>query len=384
MNILHICVAGTYTDDMSYQENLLTKYHVKSGNHTTLLASEWMYEDSGKVIKSLQKEYTNSDGVQILRLPIIGNHGIYYRFKRFEGFYETIKKCNPEIIFVHNIQFIDVEQIKKYAKNHKVTIYVDNHADFSNSGRNALSRYLLHGIVWRHMARIINPYTTKFYGVLPARVEWLVNMYGLPKEKCELLVMGADDEEVTRAADAKIGNAVRSKFGINEDEFLIVTGGKINAAKTQTLLLMQAVQEMKNPKIRLLVFGSVADNMKEKFESMVDGQKVQYMGWVKGNDSYDVFSAADLVVFPGRHSVFWEQVCGQGKPMLVKYWEGTTHIDLGGNVEFLYRDSVDEIYEKIMEIVESPEKYENMRVVAESKGMEIFSYKKIAERAISD
>lgn len=51
-------------------------------------------------------------------------------------------------------------------------------------------------------------------------------------------------------------------------------------------------------------------------------------------------------------------------------------------MEFLYKDSVDEIYEKIMEIVDNPTKYEMMKSVAESKGMEMFSYKKIAERAV--
>ena len=29
--------------------------------------------------------------------------------------------------------------------------------------------------------------------------------------------------------------------------------------------------------------------------------------------------------------------------MIVKYWEGTTHVDIGGNCEFIYKDSVEEI-----------------------------------------
>ena len=41
--------------------------------------------------------------------------------------------------------------------------------------------------------------------------------------------------------------------------------------------------------------------------------------------------------------MFWEQVAGMGIPMVCKYWEGTTHVDCGGNVKFLYRDSVEEI-----------------------------------------
>ena len=52
--------------------------------------------------------------------------------------------------------------------------------------------------------------------------------------------------------------------------------------------------------------------------------------------SYNLFSAADLVVFPGRHSVYWEQVVAIGTPMVVKYWDGTTHIDIGGNCMYLY------------------------------------------------
>ena len=41
---------------------------------------------------------------------------------------------------------------------------------------------------------MINPYVNKFYGVLPARVDFLINEYKLPKNKVELLVMGADDD----------------------------------------------------------------------------------------------------------------------------------------------------------------------------------------------
>ena len=115
---------------------------------------------------------------------------------------------------------------------------------------------------------------------------------------------------------------------------------------------------------------------------MADGKKVQYIGWVDASQSYDLFAAADLVVFPGRHSVFWEQVTGQGIPMIVKDWPGTHHVDLGGNVLFLHEDSAKEIEEKIRQVAFDKEYYSKMKKVAEKKGMQVFSYREIAKRAI--
>ena len=89
------------------------------------------------------------------------------------------------------------------------------------------------------------------------------------------------------------------------------------------------------------------------------------------------------MVFPGRHSVFWEIVAGLGTPMVVKYWEGTTHVNVNGNCEFLYEDSVDEIYEKIKRIINDKNLYQKMKESAE-QAMRIFSYKYIAEKSIAN
>ena len=87
-------------------------------------------------------------------------------------------------------------------------------------------------------------------------------------------------------------------------------------------------------------------------------------------------------MFPGRHSVMWEQVTGQGKPMIVKDWPGTHHIDLGGNVEFLTKDSVVEIQDKLEMFLSDPVKASEMTKIAERKGMQYFSYADISKRAI--
>ena len=382
MKILHICVTGPYTDGLNYQENLLTKYQIKDGHEVHIIASEWKWGQNGKIEREIEKyEYKNTDGVMIHRLKIKGEKDVFYRYKRLEYFYENLESIKPDIIFVHNLQFFDVDRIVKYAKKNNVKIFVDNHADFSNSARSKVA-ILFYKIVWRYMAQMIEPYTIKFYGVLPARVDFLKNIYKLPSKKCELLVMGADDEEVERAETEENKKKVRGNLGITNDDFVIVTGGKIDEWKKQTLLLMEAVKKLKKENVKLIIFGPVSDAIKGQFNQLFDEKVMRYISWANTTAAYDYFAIADLVVFLGRHSVYWEQVVGQGKPMVCKRWDGTTHIDVGGNVEFLEEDSVDIIKEKLENLINNPEKLDVMKNVTKEKGVDFFSYKKIAEISI--
>lgn len=381
MKILHICVGGPYTDGWNYQENIITKYQAREGHDVSLIAATWEWGDSGKIKEVAKSNYVNDVGVKIYRLPIKGNKDVFYRYKRFIGFYETIEKVSPDVIFVHNIQFFDIDQIVRYAKKYQVAIYVDNHADFSNSAR-TLHAKIFYKIVWRHYAKLIEPYTMKFFGVLPSRVDFLQDIYGLPKEKCELLVMGGDDELVSMAEKAEVRENLRNRYQIEDDDFFIVTGGKIDEFKTQTLLLMQAVKDMQNLKVKLLVFGSVADAYKEEVAKLSEEENIIYIGFISAEESYRYFASADLVVFPGRHSVYWEQVVAQGIPMICKYWDGTTHVDIGGNVEFLMEDSAELIKDKLLALIDHPSKYEEMKKKANGDRKQEFSYKTIARKSV--
>ena len=145
---------------------------------------------------------------------------------------------------------------------------------------------------------------------------------------------------------------------------------------------MEAVNKINNPNLKLIIFGSVIPELKEKFDRHLS-KNIQYAGWIPGDNAYEFFSAADLVVFPGLHSVFWEQAIGLGKPCIFRYMEGFTHIDLDGNCKFLYNDSIDELIRVITPIFTDLELFENMKKVASTLGREHFSYEKIAKRSIS-
>ena len=392
MKIVHICLSMGYTEGLNYQENVMIKYQARDGHEVSLVTTDHCFHEGEWGLCQTASDYINPDGVHIIRLPF--KFHIPYKINKqigiFKGFYQVLEELQPEVIFVHNLQFQDLRTVVRYKKHHpEVKINADNHSDFSNSARNWLSRNTLYRFWWKPCAKASVKAIDTYYGVMPSRVEFLQNIYGIPGEKTDLLVMGADDEAVEKAAQPAVKKRVREQYHIGDEDFLIVTGGKIDSFKTQTLLLMEAVRQIndtreeKNRSVKLLVFGSIEEALQERFEALCDGHTVQYLGWAKGTQPYEFFGAADLVVFPGRHSVYWEQVVAQGIPMLCKYWNGTTHVDIGGNVRFLKEDSVELITREILELVDNPGSYHAMKTAAMSERRSEFSYRQIARKSIS-
>ena len=82
--------------------------------------------------------------------------------------------------------------------------------------------------------------------------------------------------------------------------------------------------------------------------------------------------------FPGRHSVYWEQAVGMARPLIVKRWEGTAHVDVCGNVHFLDEESDIAIAEALSEVLGRRGDYIN----AAARAAPSFLYSSIARRSI--
>lgn len=382
MKILHICLASFYIDNYSYQENLLPKFHKKLGYEVEIIASMQSFDCNGETsyIEKSSYSYLNENGIKVTRLQYRHSNPQLQRLRHYVGTSEAVAAASPDIIFCHGCQFGDMPIIVDYVKAHpNVKLFIDSHADYSNSASNWVSLHILHRIIWRHEAQLALPYTERFWGVLPARVDFLEENYKLPKEKCELLVMGADDDEVNRASNPASVAKTKRRFGYTGNDFIIVTGGKIDEAKRQVLALMDAVSEM-DEHVKLLVFGPVVPSMKAEFEERLKCDRIAYVPWANTSDSYDYFAIADLVIFPGRHSVYWEQAAAMGKPLLIKYWDGTTHVDCGGNVAFTSGDDSSAIRSDIYTIIESGKLNEMKEIALRSRSS--FLYSSIATKSL--
>lgn len=381
MKIVHISLCGPVTDGFAYQDNLLTKYHKKLGFDVTLITSKWVYNNNGKIIRTKNDIYINDDGVKVVRLDNSPFQTISNKFIHYIGLKKVLESEKPDIIFVHGVQFWELPEVVAYTKHYTVRVYVDNHADFANSGRNIISRNIFHKCVWRWCAHKIEPYTTKFYGVLPARVDFLKDVYNVPENKVDLLVMGGDDDVVNEVVNPKVVFNTRQKYNISKDDFLVVTGGKINNNRLETLELMKAIADI-GTNVKLLVFGSVSKELNEEFDALCTNKNIIYAGWVNAKTTNLLMASADLVVFPGLHSVMWEQAVALGRPCIFRKIDGFNHVDLGGNAVFLNDVDRESLKKAVKNIALNKALYNSMEAVAKEKGMMQFSYMEIAKKSI--
>ncbi|MBU2526460.1 MAG: glycosyltransferase family 4 protein [Bacteroidetes bacterium] len=384
MKILHCCLAAFYIDNYSYQENILPKMHKLQGHDITILASTETYISSAVLGYVKPSSYINRDGIPVTRIPYISwlPHPIAKKLRIYKGINKFVTEFNPDIIFLHDCQFIGIKEIVSFAKkNPQVKIYVDGHTDFINSARNWISKNILHKIIYKWCAKKIEPYTIKFYGVLPLRVEFFKKVYGIPSQKTELLLLGADHTMIEMSKRSEIRQSFRKKLNFKETDFVIVTGGKIDRRKN-IHVLMKAVDQLQNENIKLLVFGLPSDEMKSEIEAYRKSKFIKNIGWIPSEKTYDYLLVADIVFFPGTHSVLWEQAIGLGLPCVFKKWEGIQHVDLNGNCIFLENEDIPEIKEKILKLYMDKKLLMSMKQVAEDRGTLEFSYYEIAKKAI--
>jgi glycosyltransferase involved in cell wall biosynthesis len=216
--------------------------------------------------------------------------------------------------------------------------------------------------------------------VTPLRCNFLANVYKINPEKIELLLLGVDDEKINIKKKEIIRQRIRASLGLSENDFVIITGGKIDEKKN-THLLIQSILEIQHETLKLIVFGTTDEKMKTLIENLCKSERIRNIGWIDSNYVYDYFMASDLAVFPGTHSVLWEQSVGIGIPGVFKYWTGMDHVDIGGNCKFLYKDQITEIKSILLQIFENPTLYNEMRENAE-KGPKFFSYKEISLKSL--
>ena len=384
MKILHCCFANFYIDNYGYQENILTKHHSLQGHDVRILASTENYINNSQLGYVIPSTYINENGISVTRLPYVKwlPHFIAKKLRLYSDIEKQISDFQPDIIFLHGLQFVSIVTFSQYiSKNPNVKLFVDGHTDFINSAKNFFSRNILHKIVYRWCAKKIEPYASCFFGVTPLRVKFFEDVYQINKNKTALLVMGVDDSVVNLAERSDIRMEVRQRLGIATDDFVLVTGGKIDARK-KIHELMKVVRDININNIKLIVFGTPSDEIKTVYDELSKSTRIITVGWTAPDKVYDYLFAADLGVFPGTHSVLWEQAVGVGLPCVFKKWEGIEHVDVGGNCLMLDQDGPHAIKEAISLIYSDKDLYLNMMNVALDKGISTFIYSKIAIKAL--
>ena len=378
MMIVHIAPNAPYNDYWGYQDNLLPKYQRKLGYDVVVIITNRMHKD-GKIVETESSDYVLNDGVRIIRRPYkkvrLPKAGIL----TYIPVYKLLEEIKPDFIFYHGlISYTIVDVIKYIKKNRNCKVVQDNHLDYNIGTNPQTFKEKIIRTWYRYLNKYSVRYVKKVYGVTPWRKTYAEDYFRIPEDKTDVLIMGADDEEMNFEHKFEIRKSIRKRYQIDDKDFLIVTGGKIDSKK-KTDVLMKACNGLKD--VKLIIFGEVEDGLKKQFNKLLENKNIIYIGWIAADKVYEYFYASDLVIFPGQHSVLWEQACASKVPCVFGKWEGMDHVNNGGNSDFISPVNEQTIREKILEL-KFTEKYYVMKRVAESENTDIYLYSNIAKKSL--
>lgn len=375
MRILHFCMHAPFTENYSYQDNLLPEYQHKHGHKVRIITTTKSRGAEGEYIYTNPEEKTLSNGVELVRLQVKSK--IQNAFGIYKGANKQMDSFSPDMIFIHGLDSFLPRVAIKYKKASIKTIHIvaDNHQDYWNT-KDLVSKAIvrLFRCFWLLWIKKID----KVFGTTSWRITYAHNAYGIPYEKLDLLLMGIDADKITDKSSIRI--KYREKY-VLDNNFVFVTGGKINKNKC-TIEAMKAFTRIKDENARFMIFGSLDDDIKEMFSDLCECDKrIMYLGYIKSEEASNLFLAADFGVFPNSHSVLWEEAIGCGLPCLFHRYEEKDHTEVCGNCICIEQSDEDTIYCNMKKVLEDKEYYAQLKANAEKASNE-FSYHTIAEKSV--
>lgn len=304
MKILHLCLSNWFVDGVGYQENELVRQHLSDGHDVVVIASTETHDTNGRLTYTVPADYIGAEGARIIRIP-------YRRFlpeivmrklRMHIGLKQLLNNLKPEVILFHGTCGWELITTSRYIeKKTTVSLYVDSHEDKYNSAKKWLSREVLHKLYYARILRFVLPHIKKILCYSAESIDFVESTYSISRDKLELYPLGGrpipDNEYEKRRS------ATRRKYGIREEQTLLVQSGKQNRRK-KILESITAISFNDNHYLRLLISGNIESSIEEDVIKIVNNdERIQFLGWKSVEELTDLLCAADIYLQPGTQSV---------------------------------------------------------------------------------
>lgn len=380
MKIVHCCLANFYIDNFGYQENMLPKQNKLDGHDVLIVASTETFID-GKLGYVSPKNYVNEDGIPVIRLPYkkIFTDFISSKIRCYKGVYELLEQEVPDVIMFHDTCAWELLNIVKYKSNHMhVKLFADSHTDQNNSATNFISKNILHRLIYRPITRKASRYLEKLLCISLETLDFMHEFYGIPKDKLEFYPLGGylPDDQLYLKNRAEI----RQSLNLSPDDMLFLHSGKLDKQK-RTAELLAAFFEVRSPKFKLAILGSIPENEIKALMSMIQKDaRVSFLGWKSPEELTAYLCAADMYLQPGSQSATMQNaLCCRCAVMLYPYRSHEPY--LNGNGFFV--KTVDDMVSCFEKIAARPESLKEMGNKSYMIASDILDYRKLAARLYS-
>ena len=370
MKIVHI--THHYIDGWGYQDNLLPEYQCRQGDEVTVVSDNEHLKyiqnpDLVAAIRAKGVEYV-INGVKIRKIRCYLNTSNTSLLCR--GLYRILQEEQPDMIFHHGIDCSTLIVAARYKKKHKTRLYVDSHADTFNETHNKIWDFVYNKLMLSAVVKLLGNLVDRYFGVTPLRCEYLHLKFGVPADKIGFLPIGCDTYPVDNL-DLK-REELRDKYGISQDAFVVVSGGKMDASKG-TIDLIKAIQELheKIPRLHLVLFGKYDAKV---VEAIKDNPYVSNFGWCDRDNTLSLLALSDVACWPRLHTTLIEDAVACGIPLIIKSSGNVQHFEKENNGIFLQTEDYQELLSAIRNIYQNYQHYTSVSSLVRSK----YSYNAIA------
>lgn len=378
LRILHIMISSSYTENMTYQENQITKQNVLDGHEVLCISDSKKFVD-GELVETGYEDVVIDNGIRLIRLPYIKiiNEYISNKIRDVGNLYNIIDSFTPDVILSHGLFYLSVLDVIHYKKNHpECKFYADTHVAHYNSGRNWISLRLLHGIYYRYLIHKALPYLDKYLYIGENERVFSETVYGVPEDVMEYFPLGGfifTDEEYKCHRKRR-----RDELQVDLDTVLYVHSGKLGKEK-RTIELIEAFSTVNDVKSKLVIIGTIPDEqMKILMPRIRADKRVVFLGWKTGEELREYLCAGDVYCQPGSVSATLQNaICQSCAIMTYPHLQYVKRLDYG-NIFFVKNKQ--EMIDVFQTISNNPEMIERYKKASKKCALEILDYKVIAKR----
>jgi 1,2-diacylglycerol 3-alpha-glucosyltransferase len=381
MKIIHICICGPFTDELSYQENELIEQHVALGHDVNVIASVETYSADKQIIKTVPGHYKLRCGATLIRLPYAWSlrGWLATKLRVTHGMSNCLKTIRPDRILFHGLTAWDLLTVTAYARrNMHVKLFADCHEDCNNSARTWASRELLHKLFYIPIFRRCVDRIDEVLCITVESLEFALDFYGSPREMTRLYPLGCtiENSEVVARRRADF----RARHGFFESHIVITQTGKLDRTKRLELAL-RAFCANPSPALRFVIAGRMTDDVRNVCLPLIQSDpRIVDLGWQSTDELRSVLAGADCFLQPFGQTVTTQMAMGYGCVILAQ--DLPSHRWLVGDLGFLFGDAC-ELTVVLNWVVDTQVKLEQMKQATMEFAVNKLDYRQLALQIVT-
>ncbi len=232
------------------------------------------------------------------------------------GLARKLLQIKPDLVVCHGEYTFNAFELALLNVFLKFRLVVDSHIHYTEefvSTPSLTTRILLslfRVFVWR------NPRVT-LVAVTKQTREYLEKEYRIPGDRITIIPLGADTDRFS--PDERIRAEMRDRYGIKDDEVLIVYTGKIIASKDPGLIIEGAKELLNSRKVKILFVGNIGREYSEKFNSLLRlfPKNILQINSVPNEEIAKFYQMSDIGIWPKEASMSCVDAMSCGLPIII-------------------------------------------------------------------